>query len=85
MAGGTLEQAIALDRRKFIACGGAGVLVKDVALGDLVVVSAAVRDEGFSYHYMKPGRELVANPTAVGGLSEDRDGVCRHDGSWPVS
>jgi nucleoside phosphorylase len=47
-----LEEAIAFGCRKFIACGGAGVLNKDIAVGHLIVVSSAIRDEGTSYHYL---------------------------------
>ena len=49
---------IARGCRAFVACGGAGVLVPDVALGHVIVPSAAIRDEGTSYHYLPPGREV---------------------------
>src|ERR1044071_2052766 len=65
---GLLEEAIAFGCRKFIACGGCGVLERDMAVGHLVVVSAAVRDEGVSYHYLPPSREVTANPNAVSAL-----------------
>ena len=68
IAAGLLEEAIAFGCRKFIACGGCGVLEKDIAVGHLIVVSGAVRDEGVSYHYLPPGREVVANETAVDAL-----------------
>ena len=41
-----LEEVIAFGCRKFIACGGCGVLEKDMPVGALVVVTAAIRDEG---------------------------------------
>jgi len=68
-----LEEAIAYGCRKFIACGGAGVLVKDIAVGHLIVVSAAVRDEGASYHYLQPSREVTADPAGVQALSSTLD------------
>jgi len=68
VATGLLEEAIAFGCRKFIACGGCGVLEKDIAVGHLIVVSGAVRDEGASYHYLPPGREVVANALAVDAL-----------------
>jgi len=68
MAAGLLEEVIALGCRKFIACGGCGVLEKDIAVGNLIVVSAAIRDEGVSYHYLPPGREVVANEVAVNAV-----------------
>jgi uridine phosphorylase len=68
MAAGLLEEVIALGCRKFIACGGCGMLEKDIAVGELIVVSAAVRDEGVSYHYLPPGREVLADEAAVTAL-----------------
>lgn len=70
---GLMEEVIALGCRKFIACGGAGVLDKDLALGHLVVLSAAVRDDGVSYHYLPPAREVMANPSGVRALSQQLD------------
>lgn len=69
MSAGLLEEAIALGCGTFIACGGAGVLNKGMAVGHLVVVSAAVRDEGLSYHYLAPSREVQAQPEGVRALS----------------
>ena len=68
IAAGLLEEAIAFGCRKFIACGGCGVLEKDMAVGHIVVVSGAIRDEGVSYHYLPPGREVVANTGVVSVL-----------------
>jgi uridine phosphorylase len=65
---GLMEESIAYGCRKFIACGGCGVLEKDLAVGNLIVVSAAVRDEGTSYHYLPPGREVIAQAAAVSAL-----------------
>ena len=45
-----------------IACGGAGVLVPEIALGQVIVPTAAIRDEGTSYHYLPASREV--SPTA---------------------
>lgn len=63
-----LEEVIAFGCKKFIVCGGAGVLVKEIAVGHLIVVSSAVRDEGASYHYLPPEREVIANPVGVNVL-----------------
>ena len=63
LAAGILEEIIALGCRRFIACGGAGVLNRGLAQGHLVVPTAAVRDEGTSYHYLPPDRE--AHPSAA--------------------
>ena len=58
IAAATLEEAIGFGCRKFIACGGCGVLALDIAVGQLVVLSGAIRDEGASYHYLPPAREV---------------------------
>ncbi len=60
-----LEEVIAFGGKKFIACGGAGVLQKDIAVGNLVLVSGAVRDEGASYHYLPPSREIDAQKDVI--------------------
>ncbi|MGH9046610.1 MAG: nucleoside phosphorylase, partial [Acidimicrobiales bacterium] len=60
-----MEEAIALGCERFVACGGAGALVPGLALGHVVVPNAAVRDEGTSYHYLAPEREVAADPDAV--------------------
>jgi uridine phosphorylase len=65
LAAGLLEEVIAHGCRAFVACGGAGALVPDLALGHVVVPTAAVRDEGTSYHYVAPSREIAADPGAV--------------------
>jgi len=66
----TLEEVIALGAKMFIACGGAGVLRKDIAVGHLVVPDAAVRDEGTSYHYLPPSREVEPDDRAVNAIEE---------------
>ncbi|GAB4413362.1 MAG: nucleoside phosphorylase [Anaerolineales bacterium] len=68
LGAGLLEEIIAMGCRKFIACGGAGVLRRDIAAGHLVVPTSAVRDEGTSYHYLAPAREVAASPEAVAAV-----------------
>jgi uridine phosphorylase len=68
VAVGLLEEAIAFGCRKFIACGGCGVLEKGITVGNLIVVSGAVRDEGTSYHYLPPESEVAAHPKGMAAL-----------------
>ncbi len=85
LAAGLLEETIAHGCRKFIVCGGCGVLEKEIAVGNLVVISAAVRDEGVSYHYLPPGREVQANQSGVAALQATlvRQGLPYHLGkTW---
>lgn len=65
LAAGFLEEAIALGARKVVACGGCGTLSPEVGAGDIVIPTAAVRDEGTSFHYMPPSREVEADPDGV--------------------
>jgi uridine phosphorylase len=63
-----LEELIARGGRKFIACGASGVLDQTIAVGHVLVPSAAIRDEGTSYHYLTPGREVEPSPTALAAI-----------------
>ncbi len=70
IAAGLLEESIALGCRKFITVGGCGVLEQELEVGKLIAVSAAVRDEGVSYHYLPPGREIPAQPAVLTTIQE---------------
>lgn len=70
LAAASLEELIGLGGRKFIACGGAGVLDKKINVGHLIIPKSAVRDEGVSYHYLAPSREVKATPKAVNSIIE---------------
>jgi uridine phosphorylase len=68
LAAGILEEIIDLGAKKIIACGGCGVLNPDLAVGHPVILTSAVRDEGTSYHYLPPSREVAANLKGVQAL-----------------
>lgn len=68
LVAGMLEESIALGCRRFIACGGAGVLDRSITLGHLVVPTAAVRDEGTSYHYLPPRRYVEPTAEALSAI-----------------
>jgi uridine phosphorylase len=67
-AAAMLEEVIAHGCRKFIACGAAGVLDRSIDAGHIIVPRAAVRDEGASYHYMPPSRDVEASPEGVAAI-----------------
>ncbi len=77
LAAGFMEELIALGCRRFIACGGAGALASEITLGHLVVPISAVRDEGASYHYAPPSREIAPHGDAIEAIEKalQRDGV----------
>ena len=53
-----LEELYAMGCETFIVCGGAGSLTNDSKVGEIIVPVSAVRDEGTSYHYLEPSREI---------------------------
>ncbi len=68
LAAGFLDELIAGGVTQCIACGGCGVLDHDIAVGYPIILTAAVRDEGTSYHYLPPAREAHPSPAAVDAL-----------------
>jgi uridine phosphorylase len=70
MGAAMLDRTIARGARKFIACGGAGVLDSKIAVGDIIVPSSAIRDEGASYHYLPPSREVAPHPRALAAIEK---------------
>lgn len=65
LSAGMLEEAIAYGGKRFVAVGGCGALVPELALGHVIVPTAALRDEGASYHYLPPSRTVELDPRAV--------------------
>ncbi|MGN0984823.1 MAG: nucleoside phosphorylase [Gemmiger sp.] len=64
-AAGTIEELHAMGCRQFIVCGAAGSLMPDSKVGELIVPLSAVRDEGTSYHYLAPSREVACHQAAA--------------------
>ena len=62
LASHCLEQGIAAGLGAVMAVGGAGSLLPDFLQDDVLVVRSAVRDEGTSYHYLPPSREVDLDP-----------------------
>lgn len=61
----TLEELHAMGCETFMVCGGAGALFNDSRVGEIVVPVSAVRDEGTSYHYLEPSREIECHKETV--------------------
>lgn len=76
LAAGFLDELIALGVTKYIVCGGCGVLDRNIEVGHPVILIAAVRDEGTSYHYIPPSREVKPHPSAVVAL----EATCKEAG-----
>jgi uridine phosphorylase len=73
VAAAFLEIAIALGCKKFIVCGSAGVLDRDIPVGGFIVPNAAIRDEGTSYHYAVPGRQVDVDQKAIDAITSTLD------------
>lgn len=69
-AAGLLEELIALGFERFVSCGGAGVLQKDLSVGSLIVPNAALRQEGVSYQYLAPSRTVAPDESLASALSK---------------
>ncbi len=59
---GDLDLYNAMGITKVMFCGGGGVLDKNIEVGQILVVDGAIRDEGFSYHYIEPSRYIYTKP-----------------------
>lgn len=66
---GDLDLFHAMGIRKVMFCGGGGVLDKDIAVGQLLVVDGAIRDEGFSFHYIPPSRYIYTDERVTGRIA----------------
>lgn len=60
-SGMLMEEAIAAGAERFLMLGLAGSISPKVRMGDLVLPTWAVREEGLSYHYLDPG--IVPRPS----------------------
>ncbi|MCL2462090.1 MAG: nucleoside phosphorylase [Defluviitaleaceae bacterium] len=70
LAAGQVEEMCGYGFRKLIVCGSCGVLQKDIQAGHVIIPTSAVRDEGTSYHYAAPSREIEADPRAVEAIEK---------------
>jgi len=68
-----LEKMIAAGVKKFVAVSGCGALSDDITPGEILVLQSAVRDEGTSYHYLPPAREVNASTAAVRAVQQTLD------------
>lgn len=64
-AAGTIEELHAMGCNKFVVCGGAGALIKGSKVGEIIIPTSAVRDEGTSYHYIEPSREIACHQATL--------------------
>ncbi len=65
-----LEELIAFGVKKFISIGTAGTLQRHIKIGSIMVCEKAIRDEGTSYHYLKPSKHAYASPIMTNKIKE---------------
>jgi uridine phosphorylase len=69
IAAAILDEAIALGARKIIFIGGVGVLQPEIARGDIIIPTRAIRDEGVSYHYLKPSQYAYPDKKVIATIA----------------
>lgn len=78
-----LETLIAWGARSFVFFGWCGAISPDVKIGDILIPTSAVVDEGTSIHYMQPKDSVVRpSPVTIGSIKtilSDRD-IAFHEG-----
>ena len=74
-AAGCMEELIAKGVERFIFCGCCGVLRHDIADGHLIIPTAAIRDEGTSFHYAAPSDEIPLKAHMIHLASEEFDSL----------
>jgi len=67
-----LDWLIGHGAREIVAIGGCGALA-DIPENEMLIPTAAIRDEGTSYHYLPPAREIELNPRAVNAAKQALD------------
>lgn len=70
---GNLDLFHAMGINKVMFCGGGGVLDKNIEVGQILVVDGAIRDEGFSYHYIEPSRYIYTNSETTEKITQYLD------------
>ncbi|MEO6867636.1 MAG: nucleoside phosphorylase [Gaiellales bacterium] len=80
-----LEDLIGLGCRNVISIGTCGGMDQGLEIGDLILCSGAVRDEGTSYHYLPDGEPAVPDAALTAQLAdllEEREEPYRHGDTW---
>lgn len=67
---GNLDLFHAMGINRVMFCGGGGVLDTNIEVGQILVVDGAIRDEGFSYHYIEPSRYIYTEPEVTEKITQ---------------
>ena len=82
-----MEELIACGGKKFVLTGLAGSLQKHVDIGDFVIGTDAIRDEGTSYHYLSRNIRASASKELIEALVKScrEHDVTFHSGTvWTI-
>lgn len=82
-----VEELVKLGSHTLVRVGNSGGLAPDLSLGDLVVTTGAVRDDGTSRSYVPPEYPAVADHALVGALlaaARARGVPCRAGITWSL-
>lgn len=74
-AGMLMESLIASGVRQFVVAGEAGSISPNCRIGDILLPTWGVREEGTSYHYLPPEAPCAASPALLDGLRRALEGV----------
>ena len=67
------EELIAWGAKRLVILSLAGGIQPDLGAGSLVLCDRAIRDEGTSYHYLPPARDVAASAELVARVSKALD------------
>ncbi len=70
-----IEEVFPLGGKYFVFAGVVGVLDREIAERHLILPTAAVRDEGLSYHYLPPADEVALEPENVEACRKAMDAL----------
>lgn len=82
-----MEELVKIGAQTFLRIGNSGGLDPSLALGDLVVTTGAVRDDGTTRSYVVPEYPAVADHALVGALlaaGRERGARCRAGITWSL-
>ena len=65
-----MEEIVAMGARKIFVCGECGVLDGSIEDARLIIPTAALRDEGTSYHYLPAADEIEMDPDCVNMIEQ---------------
>ncbi|HSB07545.1 MAG TPA: nucleoside phosphorylase [Thermodesulfobacteriota bacterium] len=78
-----LEELVAFGVRQAVFLGYCGTIRKGVGIGDIVLPTEAIREEGTSYHYLPNGEKSLPDPEVQRKLADciGRTGLLFHQGT----